>query len=67
MAREWIIEDDYNIASDQNLLWSNKWNQTPDVAANELIILDLAQTVAQNIGKDNTGSINIHACCKIVC
>ena len=67
MAGAWITEDDCNIASDQNTLWYNKWTHNTAVADESLIILYLAQTVVQNLGKDDNGSISMHADCQVVC
>ena len=40
--------------------------QNAAVASEDLIILDLAHTVTQNIGKDYSGSTNMCTDCKIV-
>ena len=66
VAGAWMIEDTYNIVSEQNTLWSNKWMQNTAVAAEALIILDLVKTVAQNIGKYDDGLLNMHTDCKVV-
>ena len=55
-----MIEDPFNIASEQKTLWSNKWRQNTVVATESLIIMDLAKTVAQNIGNDDDGLLSMH-------
>ena len=66
MAGAWIIEDDHEIVSDKSTFWSNEWNQNIAVAAEALMILDSVQMVAQTIGKDDAGSMNMHADCKLL-
>ena len=41
----WIIEDVFDIVSEDNSVWCNKWKHNTAAAAEALIVVDLAQTL----------------------
>ena len=56
----------HDVESEQNTLWSNKWTHDAAIAAEELIILDLVKTMAQNVAQDGAGLLNTCTYCKVV-
>ena len=49
MAGTCAIEDDYDIVSEENSDFCNKWKHKTDARAEALKVLDLEQTVLRNI------------------
>ena len=62
----WLIEDDYRINRSKNKIVSNQWMQNVAIATEAITILDLVDTVINNIGGNESGKIAVCNDCKIV-
>ena len=66
MAGAWIVEEDVEIESDENIVWSKKQKRDALAAVEALIVLDLVQKVAITMKNENEGVLKMHMDCKVV-
>ena len=45
----WKFSDEFDLAENKNIIWSNKWNHNILLAAKSLPVLDLVQIVVSNM------------------